>query len=301
MIGTMPNAPALKPAVESFLDFCRIEKGLAPNSLAAYEADLRKFVEFAGEGGRLPEGDGLRRYVDSLYARGLSSRSIARHMTTLRNLYAYLLREGRLDHDPAVVLTLPRQWTNLPKYLSLEDIDRIIRAADGTKPAEVRDRAMLEFLYATGLRVSELCQVRLTELNAELGVVRVTGKGNKQRVVPVGSVALRAVSEYLAVARGALLKGRASPFLFVTARGSKFTRQGFWKLLTAHAKKAGVFRAATPHVLRHSFATHLLEGGADLRSVQSMLGHADIATTQIYTHVAPARLRKTVDEHHPRA
>jgi integrase/recombinase XerD len=299
----MRNELVLERAVEAFLDFCRVEKGLALNSLRAYEADLSNFLTFTREDPDpgFPGAGALRRYLDSLYGRSLSVRSIARNLTTLRNFYAFLVREGQLDSDPTVVLALPRQWKSLPRFLSLEEIEKIIGAADPAKPAGVRDRAMLEFLYATGLRVSELCQVRLTDINVELGVVRVTGKGNKQRVVPVGKAALGAVSEYLGAARGRLLKGRASPYLFVTPRGSKFTRQGFWKLLAGYARKAGVFHAVSPHVLRHTFATHLLEGGADLRSVQSMLGHADIGTTQIYTHVAQSRLRRTVDEHHPRA
>ena len=299
----MRNELALERGVRAFLDFCRVEKGLALNSLRAYEADLSKFLTFTRENPDpgFPGAGALRRYLDSLYSRSLSVRSIARNLTTLRNFYAFLVREGKLGSDPTVVLALPRQWKSLPRFLSLEETEKIIRAADPAKPAGVRDRAMLEFLYATGLRVSELCQVRLTDINVELGVVRVTGKGNKQRVVPVGKAALGAVSEYLGAARGQLLKGRASPYLFVTLRGSKFTRQGFWKLLAGYARKAGVFHAVSPHVLRHTFATHLLEGGADLRSVQSMLGHADIGTTQIYTHVAQSRLRRTVDEHHPRA
>jgi integrase/recombinase XerD len=185
--------------------------------------------------------------------------------------------------------------------LNLEDIDKIIQAIDTIRPNGLRDRAMLELLYATGLRVSELCRVGLGDCNLDLGVVRTTGKGNKQRLVPVGKEALQAVADYLASGRGALLKGRASRYLFVTARGGCLTRQAFWKLLAGYGRKAGIFHGLTPHVLRHSFATHLLEGGADLRSVQVMLGHSDISTTQIYTHVMRSRLRQTVEEHHPRA
>jgi integrase/recombinase XerD len=185
--------------------------------------------------------------------------------------------------------------------LNLEEIERIIQAPDLTRPTGMRDRAMMELLYASGLRVSELCKVGMGDLNLEMGVLRTTGKGNKQRLVPVGKTAVLAVRAYLEDGRSALLKGRASRYLFVTARGGCLTRQAFWKLLAVYGRKAGIFHGLTPHVLRHSFATHLLEGGADLRSVQIMLGHADISTTQIYTHVMRSRLRDTVEKHHPRA
>ncbi len=299
----MPNAGPLASGMRSYLDFCRVEKGLAANSLAAYERDLARFEAFAGSagGGGLPGTDDLRRYVDSLYAAGLSPRSIARHLTTLRNFFSFLVREGQAVVDPAALLPLPRQWKTIPKFLSLDEISRLIEAPDPARPTGLRDRAMLEFLYATGLRVSELCYLQLSDLNMDLGVVRVTGKGHRQRMVPVGVPALDAVRRYLEGARGQLLGGRASPYLFVTARGGPLRRVSFWKALAGHGKRAGIFHKLTPHVIRHSFATHLVEGGADLRSVQAMLGHADIATTQIYTHVMRSRLRRTVDEHHPRA
>jgi integrase/recombinase XerD len=290
---------------EAFLDFCRVEKGLAENSLAAYRHDLRHFATFCGP--MAPDRDVtansavIREYLDSLYAAKMSSRSIARHLATLRNFYQFLLREGKVTVDPVGALPLPKQWKSLPKYLSLDQVNQIIQAPDPSTPNGLRDRAMLEFLYATGLRVTELCTVELAGLTLEYGVVRVLGKGNKERVVPVGKAALAAVSEYLATGRPKLLHGRGSRYLFVTARGTAMTRQAFWKIITACGKKAGIWQRLTPHVIRHSFATHLLEGGADLRSVQTMLGHADISTTQIYTHVLKSRLRSTVDKHHPRA
>jgi integrase/recombinase XerD len=289
--------------MQAFLDYCRIEKGLAANSIEAYRRDLAKFASFwqAEGAARMPDPEGLRRYLDSLYRSGLGSRSIARHLTTLRGFSSFLLGEGKLFEDPTALLTPPKQWQNLPKYLNLMEIERLLGAPDLSKPTGVRDRAMLELLYATGVRVTELCELHLSDLNSELGVVRVTGKGHKQRLVPVGRPALSAVASYRDSARGQLLRGRASKYLFVTARGSRLTRQAFWKLLAGHGKKVGIFQRLTPHSVRHSFATHLLEGGADLRSLQSMLGHADISTTQIYTHVMRSRLRKTVDEHHPRA
>jgi integrase/recombinase XerD len=222
-------------------------------------------------------------------------------MTTLRSFFGFLTREGEITTDPSEFLIPPKQWSNLPKYLNRQEIEKLLTSPDGSKPTGLRDRAMLELLYATGLRVTELCRLELSNLERDSGVLRVTGKGNKQRLVPFGESAGEAVGQYLNHGRPVLLKGRASRFLFVTARGGAMTRQGFWKLLAAHGKKAGIFRDLTPHVMRHSFATHLVEGGADLRSVQIMLGHADISTTQVYTHVARRRLREIVDQHHPRA
>ena len=285
----------------AYLNFCRVEKGLASQTLDAYSTDLKRFRAFLGDAAGIPGTASLRLYLDHLYQSGLSPRSIARHLTTLRNFYRYLLGEGLVDADPTAYLGLPKQWQTIPKFLNLEEIDRILAVTDVTRPTGLRDRAMLELLYATGLRVSELCRVGVNDLNSAMGVVRVTGKGNKQRLVPVGKEALRAIEAWLQDGRGNLLKGRASRYLFITARGGCLTRQAFWKLLAAYGRKAGIFHGLTPHVLRHSFATHLLEGGADLRSVQAMLGHADISTTQIYTHVMRSRLRQTVDRHHPRA
>jgi integrase/recombinase XerD len=287
----------------AFLNFCRIEKGLAANSLEAYQADLQKFARFAGSqcGGAVPDMEAVRHYVDSLYQAGLGSRSVARHLSTLRSFYAFLLREGRIARDPTEHLGAPRQWQTIPKFLNPEEIERLSESPDASCTNGLRDHAMIELLYATGLRVSELCNLGVADLNLEVGVLRATGKGRKQRMVPVGKPALKAVGAYLETGRPAILKGRPSKYLFVTARGGPMTRQAFWKLLRGHGRKAGVFRHLTPHTIRHSFATHLLEGGADLRSVQTMLGHADISTTQIYTHVMRSRLRKTVDEHHPRA
>ena len=302
----MPGTGATESArvrnqIASFLNYCRLEKGLSANSMAAYSSDLKRFSEFIGDAAEVPGTDGLRAWLDAMYATGLGSRSIARHLTTIRNFYRFLLREGQVASDPTEHLRSPRQWQTIPKFLNLEEINRIIQAPDESRPTGERDRAMLELLYATGLRVSELCRLAVSDLNPDLGVLRTTGKGNKQRMVPVGRAALEAVDRYLRNGRAALLRGRGSRYLFVTARGGCLTRQAFWKLLAGHGRKAGIFHNLTPHVVRHSFATHLLEGGADLRSVQVMLGHSDISTTQIYTHVMRSRLRNTVDEHHPRA
>ena len=305
--GTMDHSATatgpLPGEAASFLNFCRIEKGLAPNSLDAYRADLQNFVQFAGRqcGGAIPDVEAVRRYMDSLYKAKLGSRSVARHLSTLRSFYAFLVREGRLASDPTEHLGTPRQWQTIPKFLNLDEIERLSQSPDTARTTGARDHAMIELLYAAGLRVSELCSLGVGDLNLDLGVLRATGKGRKQRMIPVGKPALAAVRAYLESGRPALLKGRPSRYLFVTARGGPMTRQAFWKLLRGHGRKAGVFRHLTPHVIRHSFATHLLEGGADLRSVQTMLGHADISTTQIYTHVSGAHLKAVYRRHHPRS
>jgi integrase/recombinase XerD len=296
--------PDLRPIgrqAAAFLDFCRLEKGLSNNSLEAYSADLSKFSAFFQNSVELPGTEQLLAYVDHLSESGLSQRSIARHVTTLRSFYGFLVREGRVETDAAQRLRTPWHGQPIPKFLNLEEIERLIQAPDNSRAGGLRDRAMMEVLYATGLRVSELCRVGMGDLDMQYGILRTMGKGGKHRLVPVGRPAIRAVEAYLADGRAALLKGRSSRFLFVTARGGCLSRQAFWKLLAVHGRKAGIFRGLTPHVLRHSFATHLLEGGADLRSVQAMLGHADISTTQIYTHVMRSRLRETVEKHHPRA
>jgi integrase/recombinase XerD len=299
----MPNGERVSAEIDAFLDHCRIEKGLSENSLAAYARDLARFAQTAAESGS-PDpfaASVILRHVDMLYASGLATRSIARHLAALRNFFRYLLAEGRMDVDPTTILRSPRQSRTLPNYLSGNEIERLLESPDLSKQTGIRDRAMLEVLYATGVRVSELCLAELSDVNLELGVLRVSGKGGKQRLVPIGRPALSALRVYLETARPGLLKGRASRYLFVTARGGPMTRQAFWKLLARYGRKAGLRRRLTPHVIRHSFATHLLERGADLRSVQTLLGHADISTTQIYTHVVRSRLRQAVDRFHPRA
>jgi integrase/recombinase XerD len=294
--GSAPK-PAVSSQVLEFLTFCRVEKGLSSNTLEAYRRDLERYC--AHGGGETAEA--ARSYLDSLYAAGLASRSIARHLTTLRNYFGFLSREGKLDVDPLGTVPAPRHARPLPKRLHTEDVDRLLSAPNQSKVTGLRDAAMLQLLYACGTRVSELCSVELRGLDLEMGLLRVHGKGGKQRLIPVGKSALAAITEYLRRGRGALLKGRANPYLFVTAQGGPMTRQAFWHLIKRYGMQAGINQPITPHLLRHSFATHLLDGGADLRSVQTMLGHADISTTQIYTHVLRSRLRKTIDEHHPRA
>jgi integrase/recombinase XerD len=301
MQAKAPMAAPLSGAARAFLDFCRVEKGLAVNSLSSYRSDLQRLIANIEAPLEHAAADRLGGYIESLYGAGMSARSVARHIATLRNFYGFLAREGTIARDPTEFLTSPRQWSTIPKYLNREEVERLIAAPPESKPTGVRDRAMLEMLYATGLRVSELCRLELAGVERQMGVLRVIGKGNKQRMVPFGESAGETLDRYLRQARPQLLKGRASAHVFVTARGAAMSRQAFWMLLKGYGKKAGISRRLTPHVVRHSFATHLVEGGADLRSVQIMLGHADISTTQVYTHVAQRRLREAVDRHHPRA
>ncbi len=299
----MNREGSLAAEIRHFIDFCRIEKGLAANSLDSYGRDLDRFSCFCGGAdASVPQApEAIGKYLDSLYQSDCSARTVARHLTTLRNFYRHLQREKRIDANPTELLSAPRAIKAIPKFLSGPEVEKLLLAPSPETPLGLRDLAMLQLLYACGLRVSELINVEIINLNPTLGYLRVTGKGNKQRLIPVGRAAIAAVEEYLTAGRPLLLKGKASRYLFITARGARMTRQGFWKLLGQHGKSVGIFHNLSPHVLRHSFATHLLEGGADLRSVQAMLGHADIGTTQIYTHVARGRLRRVVDDHHPRA
>ena len=290
--------------LREYLNYCRVEKGLAKNSLAAYGRDLERFFVFCGEAGVDPSAgtaEHLRGYIDRLQADGLGSRSIARALTSLRVFYRYLLRHERIGADPTADLSAPGQWKQLPKFLSVEEVDRLLAAPDPATPQGGRDRAMLQLLYATGLRVTELVTLPMRALHRELGVLRVRGKGDKERLTPVGREALTAIERYLENDRPALLKRRSAVEMFVTSRGRGMTRQGFWLLIKKYRLLAGISKEISPHLLRHSFATHLLERGADLRSVQMMLGHSDISSTQIYTHVLRERLRKVYDQGHPRS
>lgn len=301
-LAEMAGVMSFEAGMRSYLHFCRMEKGLAANTLESYRRDLSQLGGFLASAPLASVTlDTLRSYLDQLRTRGLSNRSIARQVTTLRGFFGFLVDEGQVSKNPADLLTAPKIGSSLPKYLAPAAVNRLLEAPPEDTATGLRDRAMLDLLYATGLRVSELIKVRIADLDELEGTVRVIGKGNKQRIVPVGREALQSIERYRAELRPRLLKGRVSPYLFVTARGTAMTRQCFWNLLRGHGKQADLFRGLSPHVLRHTFATHLLEGGADLRSVQAMLGHADIGTTQIYTHVLRSKLRQTVDEHHPRA
>lgn len=291
----------IERCITGYLHFCRIEKGLAPNTLESYKRDLEHFAAFQGNRPvREITTEQLRSYFDQLRQAKLTNRSIARHITSLRGFFGYLLEEREIDANPTDLLSGPHAGFSLPKYLSHQSVEQLLQATGDSDATGIRDQAMLDLLYATGLRVSELVKLRVGDLDTHEGFLRVTGKGNKQRLIPAGREAIASVERYCREARPAILKGRTSPFLFVTARGTAMTRQGFWKLLRNHGRAAGISGPLSPHVLRHTFATHLLEGGADLRSVQTMLGHTDIGTTQIYTHVMRSRLHKTVEDHHPR-
>ena len=287
-----------------FLAYSSIEKGLAANSLAAYRRDLTRLARFLAERNLDLAGarsEDLRDFLNELYGAGMNARSVARYLSSIRGLYRYLIEQGSVSDDPTAHLQTPKRWKTLPKYLTLDEVEQLLGAPDPDTPLGSRDAAMLQLLYATGLRVSELVAVRTAELDTKMGIVRTLGKGEKARLVPVGRSALEAIEGYTIRFRDPILKKAASEYLFVTARGTAMSRQAFWKLLRRYGLVAGIGRTITPHVLRHSFATHLLERGADLRSLQLMLGHADISTTEIYTHVLRSRMRSIYDQYHPRS
>jgi integrase/recombinase XerD len=286
----------------SFINDPRVEKGLSHNTLAAYGNDLEKLTKFAEERGkdlRSLERDDLTGFMRHLNERGLEPRSIARALVTVRSLYKYLLLDGHLKRDPSANLESPKSWQSLPKFLISEEVERLLQSPDLSTDMGVRDKAMIEVLYATGVRVSELVSLRLSDVNLDLGVLITLGKGSKERTVPMGQSAIKWTRRYLAV-RQKLLNKKDSQYLFVTSKGQPLTRQAFWKLIVSYGEKANIGHI-TPHLLRHSFATHLLENGADLRSVQMMLGHSDISTTQIYTHITNERLKEIYKKFHPRA
>jgi integrase/recombinase XerD len=281
-----------------------VERGLSENTLLAYGRDLGRLAEFARERKRAPldlEQRDLTTFVARLRERGLGPRSQARAIHALRGFYRYGVREGLIDANPMENLRAPRAFRALPRYLSPAQVETLLDAPNPNKPLGVRDRAILEVMYATGLRVSEVIGLKAENVDMDLGIVRVFGKGRKERLVPLGRVARDWVGRYLEECRPGLTKGKPAPTLFVNHRGRTLSRMGLWGIVRRHAVTAGVERTLTPHVLRHSFASHLLERGADLRSLQAMLGHADISTTQIYTHVTRERLRQLYDQFHPRA
>lgn len=290
--------------VRTFLNSLRVEKGLADNTLQAYRRDIEKFAAFARQRklttGTVQRGD-IVDFLGSLYRKGLDSRSVARHLVTIRNFFRFALMEGHITDDPAATIESPKFRQSLPEFLSVEEVDRLLQQPDTHSVVGIRDRAMIELMYSCGLRVSELCGLRVADLQREEGCLRCVGKGNKERLVPVGRQALEMVQRYLRDARAELLREGSSPFLFLGQTGQGMSRVAFWKLLRDYGRKAGLRKSLTPHMLRHSFATHLLDRGADLRSVQIMLGHSDISTTQIYTHVVEERLKQVYKAHHPRA
>jgi len=302
LASRMPPAGELQ--IARFLEYARVEKGLADNTVRSYRRDLVKFSQMMWERGKSvsqASREDVREFLTTLRREGLSARSVARHLAALRNLFRFLMREGISPGDPTAEVEAPRLGRALPKYLTPDEVEALLAQPDPSTPAGWRDKAMLELLYATGLRVSELVGLHREDLDLNLGVLRCRGKGGKERVVPVGKSALRAVEAYLRHGWRKLATSPAARFLFLNRRGEPLTRVGFWKLLARYGQQAGIATPLTPHLLRHSFATHLLEGGADLRSIQLMLGHSDISTTQIYTHVLKSRLKQVYAAHHPRA
>jgi integrase/recombinase XerD len=292
--------------VDAYLTHLTVERRLAANSVESYARDLVLLAEFSAGRGRplaaLTRED-LEGLVRDLMAEGRSPRSVARAVACFRGFYRFLVVDGTSRTSPAADLRPPRAWKTLPRYLSIEEIDQLLAQPDVATPRGLRDRALIELLYATGMRVSELIGLRPADVNLEASYLTCTGKGDKQRIVPIGEEATIWVKRYLSDARGTLLGKRRSTRLFVNARGGGhgLTRVGFWKVLRGYARQTGLKVTISPHVLRHSFATHLLERGADLRAIQMMLGHADLSTTQIYTHVLERRMRSVYDQFHPRA
>lgn len=289
--------------IDLYLDYLTVEKGLAKNSLSSYGADLRKFAEHLADKKielEAVERIDIVRYFQKLRTAGISSRSVARALAAIRGMFRFLVAERHLKHDPTENLENPKLWTTLPNSLQANEVESLLRAPDLSKAAGLRDSAMLELLYATGLRVSELIHVKIEDLVMDAGFLRTFGKGSKERIVPFGDSARDAIVAYMERGRSEFVKA-PDPHLFLSNRGRPMSRQSFWMKIVRYARQAGIQAHISPHVLRHSFATHLLENGADLRSVQMMLGHSDISTTQIYTHVSRARLQRMYAQYHPRA
>ena len=291
--------------LDFFLNFLSVEKGLSSNTLNAYGRDLAVYTDYLKMHEKITDPVAINQsmvlhYLNFLKSRGLSPRSRARNLSTLRSFHRFLLRENYTEHDPTALLESPRSLPALPRLLSKKEVECLLQAPTGDTPIAIRDRAMLEVLYATGMRVSELVGLRLGDLKLDIGCLNAFGKGSKQRLIPLGEVAIEILQEYLQNGRHELLKNLTSEEVFLNVRGRKLSRQGFWKNLRNYALKAEIKQKVYPHMLRHSFATHLLENGADLRSVQTMLGHVDISTTQIYTHVIQERLQKLHQQYHPR-
>lgn len=291
----------LKP----FIDSLAIEKGLAANTLISYERDLTFYLQFLTKRGihfiEESSRNDILAYLQKLNNERKASATISRNMTALRSFYQYLFRESVIQKDPTVNLDTPKIERRLPKVLTMREVELLLESPKGDDPSSLRDKAMLEVLYASGIRVSELVMMKKTDVNPHMGFIRCFGKGSKERVVPLGSKAVEALNRYLAVGWGELSKGKDTDFLFLNHKGTCLTRQGFWGIIKKYAVQAGVKKTITPHTLRHSFATHLLENGADLRAIQEMLGHADISTTQIYTHIAQSKLKEVYNKAHPRA
>jgi integrase/recombinase XerD len=295
---------AFDQMLDQYLNYLVVEKGLAGKTVEAYAGDLNAFLVYlkSHDIDRIEDADTavILKYVIDLRRTGHGAKTRARHLVAIRGFFQFLTRSGKLRNNAAQVIDLPKSGLRLPDVLDVDEIERLLAAPDREIPRGLRDAAMLELIYAAGLRVSELVDLQMTAINLEAGFVRVMGKGSKERIVPIGGKAIACLQDYLRRGRPGLLKNRPSLALFVARAGQAMTRQGFWKLLRRYALQAGIGKRITPHSLRHSFASHLLEGGADLRAVQVMLGHVDIATTQIYTHIAQKRLIEIHRQFHPR-
>jgi len=297
----MPPAPMDDEPLQKFLNYLAVEKGLARNTIDSYERDLRKYLDYTAaiKPEDITQSD-VTAYLASMTESGLAAPSRARCLAALRGFHKFLLTDGLATNDPTMNVETPRGWKRLPKAISTGAVDLLLGQPDRNTAIGMRDKAMLEILYATGLRVSELVGLKHQDINLERGFLRVMGKGSKERVVPLGESAADVLQEYLANARRFLLGNSESDYLFISSRHRAITRQMFWERIKYYAFKAGIAGTVSPHTLRHSFATHLLDNGADLRAVQAMLGHSDISTTQIYTHVSRERLKKIHEKYHPR-
>jgi integrase/recombinase XerD len=295
----------MKNSITEFVEYLAVERGLSKNTLESYERDLQAFASYLKQRLNIQVQEAKQSdivsFLSYLHASGKATSTISRNIASIRSFYQYLLKEQVLTLDPTAHVDTPKIERRLPKVLTIQEIENLLSAPDASTVPGCRDKAMLEVLYATGIRVSELVSLRVSDVNLSTGFLKCIGKGSKERIIPIGEIAQRALSAYLSFARPQLLRHQDDGALFLNHHGTQITRQGFWKILKKYAQQAGILKDITPHTLRHSFATHLLERGADLRAVQEMLGHADISTTQIYTHVTKTRLKDVYAETHPRA
>jgi len=295
----------MEKVLNDFIYYLSVEKGLATNTLESYQRDLKKFLSFLQKNGILDISEVSRKHITDFLMvereKGLAASTITRNLASIRSFFNFLQKERFIAENPTVELESPRSEKKLPRVISFSDIEILLEQPPVGDVIGIRDKAMLELLYATGIRVSELVSLNINNINAKTGFLRCDGKGNKERMIPLGSLAIRSVQEYLKNGRQKLIKQKDEKALFINQHGKRLTRQGFWKILKKYAVKAGISAEITPHTLRHSFATHLLENGADLRSVQEMLGHADISTTQVYTQVTRKKIREIYNQTHPRA
>lgn len=294
----------MQEIIEEFLSYLSVERGVANNTLSSYRRDLAKFSEFLKAQKSKSVQDISRQTITSFMFkerdRGLSSNSVSRELACLKSFFKFLIKENKIKEDPANIIESPKLWKKLPFALNIEEVEAILAAPNLRNPMGMRDKACLELMYATGMRVSEIVYLKMDDVNMEVGFVKCFGKGSKERIVPFGRKAKESVARYLDKARPVFLKKKVSNFLFLTRLGKSMSRQTFWKIIKRYAKEAGVKKKITPHTLRHSFATHILERGADLRVVQELLGHSDISTTQIYTHISKDRLKSIHQKFHPR-